>query len=211
MSRETDPKSLLDHALATQVLAHVLATVHAVVRRVLGPDDVEHDDVVQASLEQLLTFSSQKAARDFHFARQWASVVARNVAVDALRARLRERRVVSRTEETSATQRPSHLDPERIASARQSLARFTEALVRLRVSHAQVVFMHDVLGHSLAEIAVELDITVAAAQSRLVRGRSRMTSDGSAKKPARAVRRTPGGAAGAEGPQRGRRPRDEDS
>lgn len=181
MTRETDPKSLLDHARATEVLAQVLATVHAVVRRVLGSNDTEHEDVVQATLEQLLTFSSQKAARDDNFARQWASVVARNVAIDALRARLRERRVVSRTDDASATQRPSYLDPERIASARESLAQFSDALVRLRVSNAEVVYMHDVLGHSLAEIALALDISVAAAQSRLVRGR-RLIIDGDGKK-----------------------------
>lgn len=178
MTRETDPKSLLDHAHATEVLAHVLATVRAVVRRVLGRDDVEHEDVVQATLEQLLTFSSQKAARDHDFARQWASVVARNVAVDALRARLRERRVLSRADDTAATQRPSYLDPERIASARETLARFSESLDRLRETNAEVLFMHDVLGHSLAEIADALEMSVAAAQSRLVRGRRQITMDG---------------------------------
>ncbi|HXX70209.1 MAG TPA: sigma-70 family RNA polymerase sigma factor [Polyangiaceae bacterium] len=177
MTRETDPKSLLDHARATEVLAHVLATVHAVVRRVLGRDDPEHEDVVQTTLEQLLTFSSQKAARDDDFARQWASVVARNVAVDALRARLRERRVLSRADDAAATARPSYLDPERIASARESLAQFSEGLVRLREISARIVFMHDVLGHSLAEISVELDMSVAAAQSRLVRGRRQITTD----------------------------------
>lgn len=178
MTRETDPKSLLDHAHATEVLAHVLATVRAVVRRVLGRDDAEHEDVVQTTLEQLLTFSSQKAARDPDFARQWASVVARNVAVDALRARLRERRVLSRTDDAAAIQRASHLDPERIASARESLARFSDSLVRLRETSAQVVFMHDVLGHNLAEIAAALDMSVAAAQSRLVRGRRQIATDG---------------------------------
>jgi len=182
MTRETDPKSLLDHARATEVLAHVLATVHAVVRRVLGRDDPEHEDVVQATLEQLLTFSSQKAARDHDFARQWASVVARNVAVDALRARLRERRVLSRADDAAVTMRPSYLDPERIASARESLAQFSEGLVRLRETSARIVFMHDVLGHSLAEISIELDMSVAAAQSRLVRGRRQITADDVKKK-----------------------------
>jgi RNA polymerase sigma-70 factor, ECF subfamily len=189
MTRETDPKSLLDHARAREVLAQVLATVHAVVRRVLGSNDMEHEDVVQATLEQLLTFSSQKAARDDHFARQWASVVARNVAIDALRARLRERRVVSRAEDITATHRPSHLDPERIASARESLAQFSDALVRLRVSNAEVVYMHDVLGHNLAEIASELGISVAAAQSRLVRGRRLIAADSNGKKSGATKRR----------------------
>jgi hypothetical protein len=41
----------------------------------------------------------------------------------------------------------------------------------MKPDRAQAVFLHDVLGHELAEIAVMEDISVAAAQSRLVRGR----------------------------------------
>jgi DNA-directed RNA polymerase specialized sigma24 family protein len=56
--------------------------------------------------------------------------------------------------------------------ARSELADLREALLRLNPSRASAVFLHDVLGHELAEIAVMEGVTVAAAQSRLVRGRS---------------------------------------
>jgi RNA polymerase sigma-70 factor (ECF subfamily) len=47
-------------------------------------------------------------------------------------------------------------------------------LVSMKEEHAQAVFLHDVLGHDLAEIALMTNVTVAAAQSRLVRGRKEL-------------------------------------
>jgi RNA polymerase sigma-70 factor (ECF subfamily) len=41
----------------------------------------------------------------------------------------------------------------------------------MKPDQAQTVFLHDVLGHELAEIALMMQVSVAAAQSRLVRGR----------------------------------------
>ncbi len=45
------------------------------------------------------------------------------------------------------------------------------ALLGLGAQKANVVFLHDVLGHELSDVAGILKISVAAAQSRLVRGR----------------------------------------
>jgi len=41
----------------------------------------------------------------------------------------------------------------------------------MKSTHAEAVFLHDVLGHELAEIAIMTQVSVSAAQSRLVRGR----------------------------------------
>ena len=56
--------------------------------------------------------------------------------------------------------------------ARLELDRVRHILANMRVSRSEVLILHDVHGYSLNEIAVMLNLTVAAAQSRLVRGRT---------------------------------------
>ena len=58
-----------------------------------------------------------------------------------------------------------------MADVRSQLRRFEGALSRLRPAKAEVVYLHDVLGHDLAEVAAAVGTSVAAAQSRLIRGR----------------------------------------
>ncbi len=149
----------------------VHAVVRGVVARVLGSDDPEFEDVLQSSFERVWTTASAVTSRRESLA-HWAAAVARNVAVDVLRARSRERKVLSRGED--AADPPAGVDPEGVASAREGLARFASGLRRLREGVARVVFMHDVLGCDLVEVAAALEITVAAAQSGLVRGRQRI-------------------------------------
>ena len=66
---------------------------------------------------------------------------------------------------------PSRTDSENLAAARVELARVRRHLLGMKPDQAQTVFLHDVLGHELAEIALMTQVSVAAAQSRLVRGR----------------------------------------
>ena len=58
-------------------------------------------------------------------------------------------------------------NPEKLADAREQLAHYCSALWTLGATKAQVVYLHDVLGHQLDEIAATLGISVAATQSRL--------------------------------------------
>jgi hypothetical protein len=61
--------------------------------------------------------------------------------------------------------------PEHLTGVQERLRRVKGALLGLGMHKANVVFLHDVLGHELGDISSILGITVAAAQSRLVRGR----------------------------------------
>jgi RNA polymerase sigma-70 factor (ECF subfamily) len=62
-------------------------------------------------------------------------------------------------------------DAEREAGVRSELQLVRATLVDMKPQYAETVFLHDVLGHELAEIALMMRVSVAAAQSRLVRGR----------------------------------------
>jgi RNA polymerase sigma factor (sigma-70 family) len=155
------------------IVLRLAPAIAASLRRVVGGDDPEYEDMYQTALERVFRTLGESNFRGDCTAAGWAYVIARNVAVDALRARMRERGFLSLddTFEETLPQPTGDIGPERLAEARQELSRLGEALAGLRPANAIVVYMHDIVGHDLAEISKCLRITPAAAQSRLVRGR----------------------------------------
>lgn len=189
-------------------LKNVQSTVDTVVRRLVGSTDPEYEDLVQSSLVNVLaTFDGGKFRGDCP-PRGWAAVIARNVAVDAIRARARERRVISHDGDAVADERgrtEGDLGPERLTDLHETLDRVNRALRGLGPKKARVVYLHDVLGYQLEEVATMLGTSVAAAQSRLVRGRREIIETiGPEANPA--VRRSHGGEASEARPRR-RKPR----
>jgi RNA polymerase sigma factor (sigma-70 family) len=156
----------------------LLPVVNAALRRVVAARDQEYEDLLQSALEAVVTAMREDKFRGDSSLSTWASRIARNVALNALRARSRERRVFAHeadTEDAAARSHSSAPNPEKLADARERLSGYHEALRRLSPSKAQVVYLCDVLGHGLDEVAVTLGISVAAAQSRLVRGRKEIS------------------------------------
>ncbi len=103
-------------------------------------------------------------------------MIARNVTVNAIRARVRERRLFSAAAGDGAAASASELrdpalGPERLTEIRRRLDRVQRALLAVGADKACAVYLHDILGHSLTEIAAATGTSIAAAQSRLVRGR----------------------------------------
>jgi RNA polymerase sigma factor (sigma-70 family) len=159
---------------ARDTLKTVRSTVDTVVRRFVGSTDPEYEDLVQSSLVNVLASIDGGKFRGDCPPRGWAAVIARNVAVDAIRARTRERRLITHDGHAVADEQepPGHgLGPERLADLHEMLDRVNRALSRLGPKNARVVYLHDVLGYEMQEVAAMLGISVAATQSRLVRGR----------------------------------------
>jgi RNA polymerase sigma-70 factor, ECF subfamily len=161
-----------DAEVAGLLYDRLLGAVDHALYRVFGRREHDHDDLIQAAFEQIvLTLSRRTYARACSL-QTWASTIATHVAFNALRSRRRERRVFDRDPTTATEHEPaSSADLERAAGARSDLERVRSSLIQMKPERAETVFLHDVLGHDLAEIALMTRVSVSAAQSRLVRGR----------------------------------------
>lgn len=162
-----------DASVAGALYDRLLPLVDATLFRMLGARGSDHDDLVQATFEQIVkTLTTRRFARACSL-RTWASSIAANVALNALRSRVRERRVVDRNETAVEASERSFArdDPERDLTLRREIARVRAALREMNPQRAEALVLHDVLGHDLAEVAALLGASIAAAQSRLVRGR----------------------------------------
>jgi RNA polymerase sigma factor (sigma-70 family) len=156
------------------VLARIQRVIRSVARSVLGIDDPDYEDVQQIAVERLLVIMGEGRPQRGSVV-QLAARIARNVAVDVRRARLRWMHLTVRDDEAT-TRCAESIDPERIAVARELLWHLGMALRAIPPEQAKVVYAHDVLGRDLAEIATIFALSLAAAQSRLFRGRIRMKS-----------------------------------
>lgn len=176
-SEELDDEQLIlavqrgDRLVASALYDRLIRVVDHTVYRVFGRREVDHDDLVQMVFEQIIvTLSRRSYARACNL-RTWASSIASHVAFNALRSRRRERKVMDRDAPPDSETYAARGDAEREAAVRSDLELVRAVLVEMKPQHAETVFLHDVLGHELAEIALMTRVSVAAAQSRLVRGR----------------------------------------
>ncbi|MEP6652032.1 MAG: sigma-70 family RNA polymerase sigma factor [Myxococcales bacterium] len=163
-----------DHT--TEQHKDVRAAIGVVMRRLIGAKNPEYEDLVQSAHENVLTTFQQGTFRGGCPPAAWAGVIARNVAINAIRNRMRERRLFSDGDVTASAlvdkqKTGPELWPERLTEIRIRLLKVQSALRGLGAKKSNVVFLHDVLGYQLNEVANILGTSVAAAQSRLVRGR----------------------------------------
>jgi RNA polymerase sigma-70 factor (ECF subfamily) len=156
-----------------QLYDRLFPIVDATLFRVLGRREPDHPDLVQSVFEQIVsTILKRRFARGCSLA-GWAAVLACNVGFNALRARRRERGVVDR-EQDAATAAPA-VDTqgdrlERQIGARDELAAVRVCLAEMDADRVTALLMH-ASGYDLTEIAALTRTSVAAAQSRLSRGR----------------------------------------
>jgi RNA polymerase sigma-70 factor (ECF subfamily) len=138
--------------------------------RMLGVRGPDHDDLMQESFEQIVLTLMRRRFAQACSLRAWAAAITAKVALGALRSRRSERKVFDPAPEDPETA-GDHPDPEHQAQRSQELDQLRRVLGRMSPRLAQTLVLHDALGHDLAEVAALTGVTVAAAQSRLVRGR----------------------------------------
>jgi len=152
--------------------------VDATLVRILGRREHDHADLVQSTFEQIVSTLSRRT-----FARQcglpgWAAVLACHVGLNALRSRRRERGAIDRTQAldgdardgSGAGQPVAPVPLESQLRARDELAAVRRHLGAMDPDRVTTLLLN-AMGYDLTAIATLTSTSVAAAQSRLSRGR----------------------------------------
>lgn len=143
-------------------------------KRLLGIHDADFDDMVQNSLIELMR--SLDHYRGEGSLDGWVGVVSARVVFREIRDRKSERRIFAAVPADSATELLDTADLEESSSARELLTRVRAHLDACDPVKAWTYVLHDVLGHTLAEVAEITGATLSATQSRLFRGRLELES-----------------------------------
>jgi RNA polymerase sigma-70 factor (ECF subfamily) len=158
---------------ADVVYERVVNVVDAVLFRLLGANDHEREDLAQQAMERIIgTIVSGRYTRGCSLA-SWATLITQHLAIDTMRARTRDRKVFDRHVGTQTVELvpDGERSAEQIVEMQRRAHRLVTVLSSISSTHAEALVLHDLLGHNLAEIARLTGVSVAAAQSRLVRGR----------------------------------------
>jgi RNA polymerase sigma-70 factor (ECF subfamily) len=143
--------------------------IEATVRRLLGAGDVDQDDCVQiAFLEIVRSIDRYRGECPID---HWAAQIAANVVYKHIRRRRLERRVFDGRGPLRPSERPEPISSSRRLVAKDLVEHVRRKLDAIDPAKAFAFLLHDVLGFDLREIAEITDVSVAAAQKRLVRGR----------------------------------------
>jgi RNA polymerase sigma factor (sigma-70 family) len=128
---------------------------------------IDGEDIVQETLAR--AFFALGTLNEPPPLRPWLFRIAHNAAVDLLKSHSRSRTELHDDIGTTADAVGADL-PADPAVVRAALARF----LALPLSQRSAVILKDVLGHSLEEVAAEMETTVMAVKAALVRGRARL-------------------------------------
>jgi RNA polymerase sigma-70 factor (ECF subfamily) len=173
--RELITKVLAGDRVAA-VLLHrtLLPVVVRTLRRVIGRRDSDHDDLLQQSFEQIVRTLRQRRFDHACPLSAWATTITARVALTELRRRYLRRRhidVAAAPPEHCADDVQSWELKQRIEERCVEVRR---ALAAMDPGRAWVVVLHDLEGHRIADVAHMLEISVTAAQSRLLRARKEL-------------------------------------
>jgi RNA polymerase sigma-70 factor (ECF subfamily) len=145
-------------------------------QRVLHDATPDYEDLVQTTFERIMSTLLEQRTPEIVNLTAWASGVAAHVALDAIRKRVRERKLfrADRPDQPGALELARAPNAEHGIEARHQLAIVRSVLSSMKADLAETVVLHDMVGHDLRETAAATGVSVAAAQSRLVRGRKEL-------------------------------------
>jgi RNA polymerase sigma-70 factor (ECF subfamily) len=158
-----------DVTVASSLCDRVGPQVDRTIRRLLGSRDADRDDVAQLSLIELV--STIGRYRGDCSLDSWAQTVTSHVVFKHIRRRQLERSIFTDLLAEDVLELSGVAQPDVRSSTRELLARVATHLDEMSAARAWAFVMHDILGYDLREIAGMTKTSVAAAQSRLVRGR----------------------------------------
>jgi RNA polymerase sigma factor (sigma-70 family) len=152
--------------------------VHPVVdkclRRMLRSAGPDYEDLVQSVFERIIKVLSERPLEGRCDLRAWSAAVATHVALDSLRRNGRERRLFQSDDIPVPVKISGAQSVEGRLEARFEVNRLQHILAKMKPDLAETLLLHDVFGHDLVEISELMGVSVAAAQSRLVRSRKEL-------------------------------------
>lgn len=143
--------------------------VNRTVWRLLGKRDNDHEDVAQTALIELIyTIDRYRGECSLD---TWTSTVTAHVVYKHIRRRQTERRLFAQIFDGDDLPVASPQRTGRKAMGRSAVGRVAQHLDKLEPNQAWTFVLHDALGYDLREVAHITGVSVAAAQTRLIRGR----------------------------------------
>lgn len=154
-----------DASAAYELYERLRPSVEATIRRLLGRGDPDADDLAQSAFLEIVRCCD--GFRGESSLDTWASSVTAHVIYGQIRRRRGERRMFS----SEPLEDAAHDRVSGMIVARDLVSRVRALIADIDPDKAWTFLLHDVCGFDLREIAQITEVSVAAAQSRLVRGR----------------------------------------
>jgi len=158
-----------DTSAASALHDRVRPQVDRTICRLLGRRDNDHEDIAQLALMQLI-FTIDRYRGECSLD-TWTSTLTARVVYKHIRRRQLERRLFAHILEPDDVPVASARRTGRDAMGRSAVKRIAEHLDQIEPNQAWTYVLHDAMGYDLREVAKITGASVAAAQTRLVRGR----------------------------------------
>jgi RNA polymerase sigma-70 factor (ECF subfamily) len=156
-----------DKSVAPAFHDRVRPQVDRTLLRLFRRHDVDHEDLRQLALiELVMTIGRFRGECSLD---SWVGALTARIVFKHLRRRQAERRLFDALERDEIAPQSGVASNE--ALSRNLMHHASLHLQAMDPNRAAAFFLHDVLGYDLRELAQIMGVTVAAAQSRLVRGR----------------------------------------